>query len=279
MQFGMKDRLVLTLLMAGALSSAVMAAPKDAVATVGSESITVSELQERIASFPAQYQDALKNKEAKIRLLDQMIDEKLLMTAAKKQGIPQSAEYKRQLNTAQTQLLLNIFIRDNVDKKITVGEDEPRKFFENNPAQFQELEQRRAQHILVKTESEAQDLISKIKQGLDFTVLAKEKSIDPSAATNGGDLGFFGKGQMVPEFEQTVFAMKKGDLSAPVKTQFGYHVIRLVDVTVRPKLEFEAVKGQIKDALVDEKRRALVSQLLDAQKKQVPVKKTVEKLN
>jgi peptidyl-prolyl cis-trans isomerase C len=103
----------------------------------------------------------------------------------------------------------------------------------------------RARHILVPTEEEAKAVLAEIKKGTDFAELAKQKSKDPGAAAEGGDLGYFSKEQMVPEFADAAFKLEKGQVSEPVKTQFGWHIIKVEDKRTKPVPEFDKVKGQI----------------------------------
>src|SRR5258705_2132051 len=102
-----------------------------------------------------------------------------------------------------------------------------------------------ARHILVPTEDEAKAILAEVKKGTDFAELAKQKSKDPGAAAEGGDLGYFGKSQMVPEFAEAAFKMKKGEVSDPVKSQFGWHIIKVEDKRTKPVPAFENVKDQI----------------------------------
>ena len=103
----------------------------------------------------------------------------------------------------------------------------------------------RARHILVPSEDEAKAILAEVKKGTDFAELAKQKSKDPGAAAEGGDLGYFGKAQMVPEFAEVAFKLNKGEVSDPVKTQFGWHIIKVEDKRNKPVPSFENVKDQI----------------------------------
>jgi peptidyl-prolyl cis-trans isomerase C len=123
-----------------------------------------------------------------------------------------------------------------------------------------------ARHILLKTEDEAKAVLADLKKGGDFEKLAKEKSTDPSAKTNGGDLGYFGKGQMVPEFADAAFKLNKGDLSEPVKSQFGWHVIRSEDKRTKPVPEFDKVKPQLEQFVVRNAQASLIKKLRDEAK-------------
>src|SRR5207248_8789189 len=118
----------------------------------------------------------------------------------------------------------------------------------------------RARHILVETEDEAKAILDELKAGADFVALAKEKSKDPGAA-EGGDLGYFSRDQMVPEFADVAFKMYSGQLSNPVKTQFGWHIIKVEDKRLRPVPELEAIKEQIDAYLVRRAQSEYVAKL------------------
>ncbi len=252
---------------------------KGTIAKVDGECITQDDLQARLKTFPPQYAAALQQKENKIKVLDQMIDEKLVIVAAKKAGIAKSKDYKDQIEAAENQLLVNMFVREKIDKNATVSDAEVASFYQKNPNQFKELEQRHAAHILVKTEAEAIEVLKALKNGADFGALAKTKSTDPSAA-NGGDLGWFARGQLVPAFEKAAFELAKGKTSGIIKTQFGFHIIKMIDIQVRPKVDFTPQTAQqIKDALLGEKKRALTTEYLGKLRKEIKIKKDVAKIN
>ncbi len=123
----------------------------------------------------------------------------------------------------------------------------------------------RARHILVETEDEAKAILEQLKAGADFATLAKEKSKDPGAA-DGGDLGYFNKGQMVPEFSEVAFKMYPGQLSNPVKTQFGWHIIKLEDKRQRKPPPFDAVKDQLAEYVARRAQTAFVTKLRERAK-------------
>jgi peptidyl-prolyl cis-trans isomerase C len=119
----------------------------------------------------------------------------------------------------------------------------------------------RARHILVETEDEAKAVLAELKGGADFAELAKTKSKDKTAAAEGGDLGYFTKDQMVPEFSKVAFALEPGKLSEPVKSQFGWHIIKVEDKRARPVPAFEKVKDQIQEFLVRKAQTEMVAKL------------------
>ena len=250
---------------------------KSVVATVEGNVITLNDVHARIKTFPPQYAEAFQNKENRIKVLDQLIDEKVLLLSAKKAGIQNTAEFKNQLATFQEQLLFNMLLANTVEKKIAVSDAEVQAFYTQNPQRFQAVEERKVRHILVKTDAEAKDVLLKIKAGGDFATLAKQSSQDSTAA-NGGDLGWVSKGQMVPEFEQAAFALNKDGLSDVVKTQFGFHLIKADDIRNRPELTFDQVKAQIKEALLAEKKRVALADYLASLKKTYKIKEVTDNI-
>jgi len=120
-----------------------------------------------------------------------------------------------------------------------------REFYDDNIEKFEMGETVNASHILVKTEEEAKEVRKELLDGADFSDLAKEKSIDPSAQVNYGNLGFFPKGAMVPEFEKVAFSLQEGKISQPVKSAFGWHIIKVQDRSDARTMPFEDIKGQL----------------------------------
>jgi len=231
------------------------------VVTVNGKNITDTEIQEvlmqgtqgRFNTLPADKQAELSQK-----VIDGLISQELVYTDAVKMGVLESSEYKTELNKVfdrvKVQLASKVWEKRQFDK-IKVSQKEMKDYFKANPAEFSEKSKVRASHILVKTQVEAEKITKELK-GLSggalnakFAELAKSKSTGPSGP-KGGDLGFFGQGQMVPEFNDAVFKMKKGDVTkSPVKTQFGYHVILVTDKQEAKDLPFTEVQGFIEQKL------------------------------
>ncbi|MFQ5474219.1 MAG: peptidylprolyl isomerase [Candidatus Nanoarchaeia archaeon] len=155
--------------------------------------------------------------------------------------------------------VISQFINDSILSKIEIGEGSALSFYNDNKEQFKAKEQIRASHILVNTSEEAKDIIGRLDKGEDFAGLARERSIGPSAP-KGGDLGYFSRGMMVPEFEDAAFALNKaGDYTPkPVKTQFGFHIIKLTGRREARQLTFDEVKDQVKKGLVQQKQNEAV---------------------
>ncbi|WP_126051628.1 peptidylprolyl isomerase [Siminovitchia acidinfaciens] len=140
-----------------------------------------------------------------------------------------------------------------MEKRITITEKEMKSYFKENKDQFEQKEQVTASHILVKDEAAARNVIKKLGEGEDFAALAEKHSTDEMTSEFGGDLGTFGRGEMVKEFEEAVFSMKVGEVSDPVKTEYGYHIIKLNGKTKAKKADYESAKEEIRSTLFESK--------------------------
>ena len=236
---------------------------KDVVATVGSETITLKEVDERIAKMPPYYQNMLKDR--KKELVEDLMLEKLFYNEAKKRGLQNNKEVKELLAEAQKKIMISKFIKDEVEDKAAVTDKEVQDYYDSHKEEFSIPERWKASHILVKTEEEAKAALDELSKGKSFEELAKEKSQDASAK-KGGDLGYFAKGQMVPEFEEAVTKLEVGQTSGIIKTQFGYHIIMLTEKKAPETQQFKDVQAKIKNELTMKKRREVFDKLVDSLK-------------
>jgi peptidyl-prolyl cis-trans isomerase C len=252
--------LVLSLLVSGCGESSRNSGKT--LATFGGMKITEDEFNQKASSLPRQLrQVALRNKR---EFLEDMSNEHYLLKEAERRKINLQKEVKNLIEAARRKILIAKLIDTEIDKKVTLTAEEVRDYYDAHKEDFMTPLLLRAQHILVKTEEEAKVVQAELAAGADFEELARAKSID-GTAIRGGDLGFFQKGQFFPEFEQAVFAMKKGETSGILKTQFGYHIIRLTD-RAEPRLrDFKAVRQHVEERIINEKRstafKAYVSKL------------------
>ena len=197
------------------------------------------------------------------QLVAYVTDILLLAQAAEKKSLQNESEFKRRETFLHNKLLMGMMLQSL--SKTAVSDDELHKVYDEAMTSMTGEEEVHARHILVETEDEAKAIIEQIKGGADFATLAKEKSKDPGGA-DGGDLGYFTKTQMVPEFAEVAFKMFPGQLSNPVKTQFGWHIIKVEDKRQKQAPPFEAVKPQIEAFVVRKAQNDLVGQLRQAAK-------------
>ncbi len=230
---------------------ATMAHAGDVLATVNGKKVTTEDAERFIrASNPQQSFTTLKESDKKI-VTDRLVERVLFIEAAKKAEVEKEPAFQKALSIAKDELMINQWMKDQYDATV-VSDGEAKEFYEKNKVQFNKPAQVKARHILIKEDEAAAKKIIEELKGLSgeklkekFIALAKSKSEGPTGP-KGGDLGYFGEGQMVAPFNKAVFALKKGEITkAPVKTQFGYHVIYLEDKKEAAAFPYEQVKPQI----------------------------------
>lgn len=203
--------------------------------------------------------------ELEARARDEVVLREIFAQEAERRGVAASAEYRNQMELARQTILIRELFAD-YQKKNPVGEAEAKAEYDKFKAQSTGTEYR-ARHILVESEDEAKKLIGQIKGGGKFDELAKKHSKDPGSGANGGDLDFAKPESYVPEFSKALVALKKGEMTdTPVKTQFGYHIIRLDDVREAQFPEYSAVKPQIEQRLAQVKLQKYQEDLRKAAK-------------
>ncbi|WP_224771217.1 peptidylprolyl isomerase [Metabacillus idriensis] len=289
----LKNRLTYAFLMTGFLGVGIgwgiPYATEEAVASVNGEKISKDELYSLLID------------QGGTQLVDYLITEKIIEQESDKQDITISndaveEEYKtviasyggeeafiQQLETSgstvedvKKDLETNLKIEKLLESEIKISEDEMKTYFDENKESFAEPEQVKASHILVEDEAKAKEVKEKLDGGADFTELAKEYSTDTSNSEDGGDLGYFAKGEMVAEFEEVTFAMKEGEISDPVKTEFGYHIIKFADKKAAADAAFEDKKEEIKETLFDQKMQTAYTAWLQEKKEEYDIKNTLE---
>jgi parvulin-like peptidyl-prolyl isomerase len=253
-------------LLLGSLSLVAAVSINAAVyATVNGNEITEKDIAVLMQAMPNQTSFDALPEQAQEQVINQAIERRLLTEQAKKDGIEKDSAFQEALAQVKDEIALEIWMKKVYDN-IKIEESKMRSFYDENGDKFIQPARVKARHILLKTEEDAKGVIGELK-GLSgnalkdkFIALAKEKSTGPSAP-NGGDLGWFGEGQMVKPFSDAAFALKSGEAtSTPIKTQFGYHVILSEGKEDNKKVSFDQAKGQIENALKMEAFRVEVSQ-------------------
>lgn len=186
-------------------------------------------------------------------------DLRLASKAARDAKLDENAEFKRRMAYRNEKVLLEEYLAVEARKLVT--EASMRALYDESVKQMKPEPEIRARHILVETEDAAKAVVVRLKAGEDFAKVAGEVSKDPGSGAEGGDLGYFTKERMVPEFSTAAFAMKVGDVSDPVKSQFGFHVIKVEDIRERPVPGFDEVKGQIEQYLIRKTQQEAVMAL------------------
>ena len=184
--------------------------------------------------------------------------------AAEAKKVTDQREFKSRIAFIRNKLAMEMLLVQ--EGKAAVTDAAMRKVYDEAVKQQGAEQEVRARHILVPSEAEAKAILVEIKKGTDFAEMAKQKSKDPGAAAEGGDLGYFTKDQMVPEFAEQAFKMNKGDVSDPVKSQFGWHIIKVEDKRSKPAPAFETVKEQVEQFVTRRAQAEYISKLREGSK-------------
>ncbi len=242
---------LMLVLLTGALAfpNTALAQDSTVVAKIGERVITKTDLEQAMKDMAQQFQN-FPEKERRARALDSIIDINILAIEAEKIGLDKSPEMLRRINLLKARALHNGYFQTKIEPEISDAAIKAR--FDKEITETKPEQEVSARHILVKTEEEAKAIIKELDGGADFIELAKSKSTGPSGP-KGGDLGFFGKGRMVPAFETAAFALDKGSYTKQaVKTQFGFHIIKVDDKRNRELPTFEASKDQLRQVMLTE---------------------------
>ncbi|MDT0162350.1 peptidylprolyl isomerase [Bacillus sp. AG4(2022)] len=279
---------ILVLILAAAGTAAFFLSKEPAVASVGSESIKKEELYSLLVK---QYGD---------EALDALVTDKIIEMEAKKEKVTISDKEKEEelknlkesyggeegFKAALEQSgVTEAGIAEDIEKylktekllepRIDLKEDEIKAYFEENKDQYAQQEQVKASHILVEDEATAKEVKSKLDKGEEFADLAKEYSTDASNAESGGELGYFGKGEMEAAFEEAAFALKANEISGPVKTDYGYHIIKVEDKKEAKEAVYEDSKEAAKKALFDERMQTEYYNWLEEKKEEYKIEKNM----
>lgn len=231
--------------------------PNTLLAIVNGEKITIADLQAALANMPPQLRQLPPSMIYPL-MLDQLIDQKAILFAARKEGLDKKPDVQKLMAAAANTALQNAWLSQQVMPHLT--DNAIKQYYEQNYANKPPEEEIHARQILVQTKAEAESVIKKLKAGANFAKLAAEVSKDKgSAHQNGGDLGWFRKSDMVPAFANAAFSMKKGEISStPVKSQYGYHIIQILGIRMVPPPKLDAVKDKIRQILFQKYGREAV---------------------
>jgi peptidyl-prolyl cis-trans isomerase C len=228
------------------------------VLKVNDKAYTTKDVEKELAHearrLPPQVQQHLATKDGQKQFLDRLMRRELLVQEAAKQKVEEQPEVAEQIQAFRHELMLRTLVQREIGEKIKVEDKDVEAYFQANADEFSG-DTIRARHILVGTEDEAKQVLDRLNTKKEnFEEVAKTTSRDTFTASKGGDLDYMGREQMIPEFAKAAFALKPGEVSGPVKTPFGYHLIKLVDRKKGKAMPFEQVKDQLKRRLLEQKQ-------------------------
>jgi peptidyl-prolyl cis-trans isomerase C len=247
--------------------------PETILSSFNGQTITLGEFNQLWDQIP----ENSKLQLTKRNVLDQIISEKLLIQEARNRGLEQDKNVLEQIKKTTEQILVQSLIEKEIIGKVKVDDQEALTYYEENKDNFITKEQVYLYNILVETEEVAQDILEKLKAGGDFIEIAKEKSTGPSAA-QGGDLGYVSKGGLIPEIENVVFALEIGNISDIIKSEYGFHILKVTDKKPEILKTFEEVKEEIVKTLLSTKQKEAFDNLLEELKSKVTIEINEEAL-
>jgi peptidyl-prolyl cis-trans isomerase C len=250
---------------------------KDVLAKIGDRKITTTDLNRVIGFYDAEQQKMIeKNPQLKEAILWQIVQGLVISKVAKDKGFDKRPDIKGQQEMMVTNFLATQFMQKEVLDKVTITEAKVKAYYKDHQDAFKTPEMIRVRHILIKaapptaTEEEkkavkekAQKVLERLKNGEDFAKVAAEVSDDPGTKDKGGDLDFFPKGSMIPAFEEAAFALKPGELSGVIETEYGYHIIKMEEKKEAVLEPYDKIKDKVKDQALQEMKKAAATEFVE----------------
>lgn len=236
------------------------------LAEVNGTAITTEEFKKELDNLPPYLKSMADTVEGRKEMLETMVIRELILQEAAKEKIEDSQMVQDKLAELKKRLVVEAFLKKKVESEASLSDAELQKFYDENKDKFKHGDQIKASHILLKDDKQLAEVQAALQKGDKFEDVARKHSSD-SAASRGGDLGWFGKGSMLPEFEKAAFALAEGQVSAPVKTKFGIHIIKLTGKRAAGVMPFADVKDQIKQAVMPGKQKEVFDKLKEELKK------------
>ncbi|MBD3380478.1 MAG: hypothetical protein GF408_08480 [Candidatus Omnitrophica bacterium] len=248
----------------------------EVIASVGNTRITVNDFNERVSNLPPRYQRIAKARKG--QFLQELITDILLYNAALEKGVDKDREVRKMVEEAKKKILIARLLKDEVNEAVTITDEEVEEYYLSNPVRYMTPEILRASHILLLNKDDAEEAVRALDAGVPFEEVARAKSVDPTAQ-NGGDIGYFPRGQLMPEFEKACAGLEVGQVSGIVRTSLGYHIIKLTDRRDPVLRPLEQVEDSIRARIAARKRSEAFSSLLAELKRDTEVKINEEALS
>ncbi|MEN6616949.1 MAG: peptidyl-prolyl cis-trans isomerase [Syntrophorhabdus sp.] len=234
------------------------------LAVINNDKLTMTEFNKELDKIPMNMKMMVASESGKKNFLDRLIVKKLILKEAEKENIEQDKEFQNKLSEIREQLIIESLLKKKLNAGTNMSDEALQKYYDANKEKFRKDREINTRHILLKSEEEAKQVKEKLQAGEDFAELAKKYSIDPNAKASGGEVGFHPKGTLLPEYEAAAFKLTKiGQTSPIVKTQFGYHIIRLEGTKPPAYVPFAEVKDFIKQQLVQEKQKEVLDKYIE----------------
>ena len=262
------------------VSGVASAADPEILARVGNKNITKADIEALISFYPANQQAIIrmdpKNEEA---LLNNYVTILAVAETARRQGFDKEKNMRKQIQILSDEHLAKGYVQKNVLSKVKVTDKDVEEYYKNHPKEFEKPETVKARHILIgfkgdmtedqkkELRKKADDVLKKAKGGDDFAQLASEYSDDPGSKTKGGELGYFPKGNMVPEFENAAFNLKPGVISDVIETPYGYHIIKVEDKKAAEMPAFDSIKEQVRVKATQDAEQKKINEFIEKAKK------------
>lgn len=259
------------------LSGSVASASEDTLlAKIGDRKITMSDFNRMISYYDADKQKALEQTPIfKATILQRIVQTIVLSKMAHDKGFDKRPDIKEQINLLSNDFLASQYLTKEIVDKIKVTEDDMKLYYKTRQDELKTPETVRARHILImadksasedvkkKAREKAESILKKASAGEDFAKLASESSDDSKSRAKGGDLGFFSKGRMVPEFEKAAFALKPGEVSGIVETQFGFHIIKVEEKKESVLEPYDKIKDKVREKVFNDFKKARVDEFVN----------------
>jgi len=262
------------------VSGVASAADPEILARVGNKNITKADIEALISFYPANQQAIIrmdpKNEEA---LLNNYVTILAVAETARRQGFDKEKNMRKQIQILSDEHLAKGYVQKNVLSKVKVTDKDVDEYYKNHPKEFEKPETVKARHILIgfkgdmtedqkkELRKKAEDVLKKAKGGDDFAQLASEYSDDPGSKTKGGELGYFPKGNMVPEFENAAFNLKPGEISDVIETPYGYHIIKVEDKKAAEMPAYDSIKEQVRVKATQDAEQKKINEFIEKAKK------------
>jgi len=277
--------LVITIILAGTFSVCIAAQPaaKDVIVKWGNKVITKQDLESRINMLPPEEKERFQTDEQKKMFLESLIRMRIVGAEARSQKMDKKANIVIQLTDQADIVLFHEYMQQKVGILKPLSDSEAETYYKAHQSEFVNPKQVKAQHILLSLKpdakkeeiaaatAKAEGICQEIKAGGDFAKLAEKYSDDPGSKSNGGELGFFNKNQMVPDFSKAAFALKKDEVSGPVKTEYGIHIIKVTDIIEEQPINLKDATPGILNTMETERRNTIVKNELERLKKKYNV--------